>query len=63
MPNMVLIVLSLQGVLPGVAKTLAMILKFVLIVALVILSFGYSYSYLALNIYGGNLLSSGEGAC
>ena len=38
-----------------------MILKFVLVVAMVILSFGYAYSYLALNIYGGKLLSEGEG--
>ena len=38
-----------------------MILKFVIVVAMVILSFGYAYSYLALNIYGGKLLSGGEG--
>ena len=38
-----------------------MLLKFVLVVALVILSFGYSYSFLALDIYGGSLLSDGEG--
>eukprot|EP00731_Ephydatia_muelleri_P003795 Em0001g3795a len=50
-----------EGVLPGVAHTLAMILKFVIVVAMVILSFGYAYSYLALNIYGGKLLSGGEG--
>lgn len=46
-----------EGILPGVVYTLAMILKFVLVVAMVIVSFGYAYSYLALNIYGGKLLS------
>ena len=38
-----------------------MLLKFVLHVALAILCFGYSYSFLALDIYGGSLLSDGEG--
>lgn len=52
---------SLQGVVSLSANTLAMLLKFVLLVALTILSFGYSYSFLALDIYGGHLLSEGEG--
>ena len=38
-----------------------MLLKFVLLVALTILSFGFSYSFLALDMYGGSLLSDGEG--
>ena len=38
-----------------------MLLKFVLLVALTILSFGFSYSRLALDVYGGSLLSGGEG--
>ena len=47
--------------IPLVADTLGALLKLVLMVALVILSFGYAYSYLALNMYGGNLLSDGDG--
>jgi oligosaccharide translocation protein RFT1 len=43
------------------ANTLSMLLKLVLLVALTILSFGFSYSFLALDIYGGSLLSGGEG--
>ena len=39
-----------------------MILKLVLLVAMVILTFGYAYSYLALDIYGGSVLSEGGGA-
>lgn len=46
---------------PLVADTLGALIKLVLIIALVILSFGYAYSYLALDIYGGSLLSDGEG--
>ena len=38
-----------------------MLLKFVLLTALTILSFGYAYSHLALEIYGGSILSEGEG--
>ena len=47
--------------IPMVADTLAALLKLVLVIAMVILSFGYAYSYLALDIYGGELLSNGEG--
>ena len=43
------------------ATTLTMLLKFVLHVALAILCFGLSYSFLALDVYGGSLLSDGEG--
>ncbi len=46
---------------PLVADTLGALIKLVLIIALVILSFGYAYSYLALDIYGGSLLSEGDG--
>ena len=41
-----------QESVPLVAETLAMLLKFVLLVALTILSFGYAYSALALDLYG-----------
>ena len=37
------------------------VLKFVSLTGLIIMVFGFSYSYLALDIYGGKLLSSGEG--
>lgn len=50
-----------QDNIPVVADALGAVLKLVLIVAMVILSFGYAYSYLALNIYGGRLLSDGDG--
>ena len=43
---------SPQESVPLVAETLAMLLKFVLLVALTILSFGYAYSALALDLYG-----------
>ena len=43
------------------AETLESVLKFVLLVGLTIVVFGYSYSLLALDIYGGSILSSGEG--
>ena len=51
----------IQGAVSLSANTLSILLKFVLVVALTILSFGHSYSYLALDIYGGSLLSGGEG--
>ena len=50
-----------QKAIPIVADTLSILLKLVLLIALVILSFGYAYSYLALDIYGGSLLSGGSG--
>lgn len=50
-----------QQAIPVVADTVSILLKFVLLIALVILSFGYAYSYLALDIYGGSLLSGGMG--
>lgn len=43
------------------AEVLECLLKLVLVIGLVITVFGYSFSYLALDIYGGSLLSSGEG--
>ncbi|XP_046845963.1 protein RFT1 homolog [Xenia sp. Carnegie-2017] len=43
------------------ALTLECVLKFVLLVGLTIVVFGFSYSFLALDIYGGPVLSSGEG--
>ena len=43
------------------AETLEFVLKFVLLIGLTIVIFGYSYSLLALDVYGGSILSSGEG--
>jgi oligosaccharide translocation protein RFT1 len=43
------------------AVTLESVLKFVLLIGLTIVVFGYSYSLLALDIYGGSILSLGEG--
>lgn len=43
------------------AEVLECLLKLVLVIGLVITVFGYSFSYLALDIYGGTLLSSGPG--
>ena len=40
---------------------LSLILRLVLIIAMTIVAFGYSYSHLALDIYGGSLLVSGGG--
>ena len=48
--------------IPLVANTLSMLIKLVLLVAMVILTFGYSFSYLALDIYGGDVLTEGGGA-
>ena len=38
-----------------------MIIKMVLVIGIVMLVFGYSYSHLALDIYGGSLLLDGGG--
>ncbi|XP_077582016.1 man(5)GlcNAc(2)-PP-dolichol translocation protein RFT1 [Stigmatopora nigra] len=43
------------------ADVLQCLLKLVLVIGLIIAVFGYAYSRLALDIYGGSLLSSGEG--
>lgn len=43
------------------AEVLECLLKLVLVVGLIISAFGYAYSHLALDIYGGSLLSSGAG--
>lgn len=43
------------------AEVLECLLKLVLVIGLIIAVFGYAYSYLALDIYGGSLLSSGAG--
>ncbi|XP_071375133.1 man(5)GlcNAc(2)-PP-dolichol translocation protein RFT1 [Centroberyx affinis] len=44
-----------------VAEVLESLLKLVLVIGLIITVFGYAYSHLALDIYGGSLLSSGAG--
>lgn len=43
------------------AEVLQGLLKLVLVVGLIISVFGYAYSHLALDVYGGSLLSSGAG--
>ncbi|KAJ7391849.1 Oligosaccharide translocation protein rft1 [Desmophyllum pertusum] len=43
------------------SETLEVVLKFVVLVGLTFLVFGYSYSFLLLDMYGGTTLSSGEG--
>uniref|UniRef100_A0A3B4YZ46 Protein RFT1 homolog n=1 Tax=Stegastes partitus TaxID=144197 RepID=A0A3B4YZ46_9TELE len=43
------------------AEVLERLLKLVLVIGLIITVFGYAYSHLALDIYGGSLLSSGAG--
>uniref|UniRef100_A0A674MZI3 Protein RFT1 homolog n=1 Tax=Takifugu rubripes TaxID=31033 RepID=A0A674MZI3_TAKRU len=43
------------------AEVLECLLKLVLVIGLVIAVFGYAFSHLALDIYGGSLLSSGAG--
>uniref|UniRef100_A0A8C3ABJ8 Protein RFT1 homolog n=1 Tax=Cyclopterus lumpus TaxID=8103 RepID=A0A8C3ABJ8_CYCLU len=43
------------------AEVLECLLKLVLVVGLIISVFGYAYSHLALDVYGGSLLSSGAG--
>lgn len=43
------------------SETLEVVLKFVVLVGMTFLVFGYSYSFLLLDIYGGSTLSSGEG--
>lgn len=43
------------------SETLEVVLKFVVLVGLTFLVFGYSYSFLLLDIYGGATLSRGEG--
>lgn len=43
------------------ANVLELLLKLVLLIGLTITVFGYAYSQLALDIYGGSMLSSGTG--
>lgn len=43
------------------AEVLECLLKLVVVIGLVITVFGYGYSHLALDLYGGSLLSSGAG--
>lgn len=51
----------LQEEVAIVAEVLECLLKLVLVIGLIITVFGYAYSQLALDIYGGSLLSSGAG--
>ena len=50
-----------KGSLETAGRILAGVLKFVSLIGFIILIFGFGYSYLALDIYGGKLLSSSEG--
>lgn len=43
------------------ANVLELLLKLVLLIGLTIMVFGFAYSQLALDIYGGSMLSSGTG--
>ncbi|XP_026161991.1 protein RFT1 homolog [Mastacembelus armatus] len=43
------------------AEVLECLLKLVVVIGMIITVFGYAYSHLALDIYGGSLLSSGAG--
>lgn len=52
---------GLQEEVSMVANVLECLLKLVLLIGLIITAFGYSYSHLALDMYGGELLSSGSG--
>lgn len=44
-----------------VCEILEVVLKFVVLVGLMFLVFGYSYFFLLLDMYGGVIFSSGEG--
>lgn len=44
-----------------VSDILEVVLKFVVLVGLIFLVFGYSYLFFLFDIYGGKILSSGEG--
>lgn len=50
-----------QEAIDTAGRILFGVLKFVTLIGMVIVVFGFSYSYLALDIYGGKILSSGEG--
>lgn len=52
---------GLQEEVSMAANVLECLLKLVLLIGLIITAFGYSYSYLALDMYGGDILSSGTG--
>eukprot|EP00042_Codosiga_hollandica_P030797 m.181113 g.181113 ORF g.181113 m.181113 type:complete len:538 (+) comp53461_c0_seq4:79-1692(+) len=43
------------------AQTLSTLLRFVLLVSLMVLTFAQAYSFLALNLYAGSILSDGDG--
>lgn len=52
---------GLQEAASIAAEVLECLLKLVVVIGLIITVFGYGYSHLALDIYGGSLLSSGSG--
>lgn len=58
---MTLLVWDPQEDVAVAAEVLQGLLKLVLVIGLIITVFGYAYSHLALDIYGGSLLSSGAG--
>ena len=53
--------LSLQNAVASSSKTLSLLLKFVTLISVIILIFGYSYSHLALRLYGGTRLVETSG--
>lgn len=57
----ILSLLSLQDDVAMAANVLELLLKLVLLIGLTIAVFGYAFSQLALDIYGGSMLSSGTG--
>ena len=50
-----------DGNVDVVATNLSIVLKGVSTVGLVVLVFGYSYSYLLLQLYGGSMLTENQG--
>ena len=51
----------LQDLISLTSEVLESLLKVVTLIGVTILSFGFAYSYLLLDLYGGSLLSSGSG--
>lgn len=58
---MVVFLFSAQDDVALAADVLELLLKLVLLIGLTIAVFGYAFSQLALDIYGGSMLSSGTG--
>ncbi|XP_065666244.1 man(5)GlcNAc(2)-PP-dolichol translocation protein RFT1 [Hydra vulgaris] len=50
-----------DSIMKQCCTSLSVVLKFVSLISFIILVFGYGYSYLLLDLYGGEILSNGEG--